>query len=499
MLALFEHIHRFISANRLIPAGSKVLVAYSGGSDSTFAACALKEIASVHRTRWQIELAHFHHGIDDDDDVALEIAEKNAKLFDMPLHVRHGKISERTRAPGTSLQMLARKMRYRFFLDIAREESIGLIVTAHQLDDQAETVVMRSLGGSWLTGLSGIPLRRPLAKGAKDIDVVRPLLETPHEDILTALEDLKLEYHDDATNKNTSFLRNNVRHNLMPLIIKDFNPAARQHLSALAQQAGELDVDLTARAQRLLPDLSLSDERTWIDIPLSTLSFEPRLQQRYIVREAMLQLKVPTRHATFRRVESALQLATDERRALTVQLTGETRASIHGNSLRLERTLDEQSRPPFRTTDMSATPQGGWHTEPLGSLYRTITANLVSGGYDQLQGLLDQRPSFTEYIDASKVRFPLTVRARRDGDRFTPLGMQNQKKLQDYFTDRKVSRTKRARIPLLCDADGIVWVVGHAIDERVRVTEDTRQMMRLSAETSGDETFPAIFEMDSGG
>ncbi|NUQ35241.1 MAG: tRNA lysidine(34) synthetase TilS [Planctomycetaceae bacterium] len=498
MLAVFERIYRFINTHKLLGPGARVMVAYSAGPDSTLAALALKDIAEVHRTRWTVELAHFHHGIDADDDLALDIGKRFAAKQGFALHVREGKLGSRTRGPGTSLQMLARKMRYRFLLDLAREHDITTIVTAHQLDDQAETVLMRAIGGSWLTALSAIPVRRPLARGAQEVEVVRPLLESSRAEIMAALEELNVEYHLDAENKNVSHRRNAVRHQLMPLILKRFNPAVGRHLSALAQQATELDVDLTARARRLVPDQEFSDVRSWIDIPLSTLSFEARLQQRYIVREALLQLGIPARHVTFRRVESALQLAGDERRGVTVQLTADTRVSVNGNHLRLERMLRDADRPPFLTVDVHPANGGGFYAEPHGSLYRSIAIDHVSGGAAELDALLANKPPDTEYADAGKVEFPLVVRARRDGDRFAPLGMKNTRKLQDYLTDLKVEQAVRDRVPLLCDAKGIVWVVGHGISERVRVTSGTRQMLRLSARVAGEENFPPLFEIDSG-
>ncbi len=496
MLALFERIYRFITVHKLIPNGEKVLVAYSAGTDSTLLVRALLEITKVHHTGWSIELAYFNHMIDENDQKEEALAQNSAARWGIPLHLQ--KARKELKKSSDSLQMWARRERYQFLLQTAQDQAISYVATAHQLDDQAETVLMRAIEGSWLTALSGIPLRRPLAKGAQEIQVIRPLLNTRHSEILAALEELKEQYFQDPSNNSTSFTRNDVRNTLMPLILKNFNTGAREHLAALAQQSAELDVELTHRAHRLLPKKESNEERIWIAFPLDMIAFEARLQQRYFIREAMLELGASPREVTYRRVELALELIDEGRKGVILQLTGTLSACLEEENLTIFQNLTQAEQPAFEPANFHLAPKGGgWVAELVGAQYQSIRAKVLPNEEPALDKVKQHaHDNSLEFVDAAKIHLPLVARPRQAGDRFKPLGMDEEKKLQDYLVDRKIKRESRDTLPIICDALGIVWIAGHDIAERVRCTEATTQILKLEAVLEQESHFPSPFELE---
>jgi tRNA(Ile)-lysidine synthase len=302
----------------------------------------------------------------------------------------------------------ARRARQEFFEWVAQKTGIRTLLLAHTADDQVETFLLRLLRGAGPLGLGAIWPDRRIGK----LRVVRPLLDVTRQEVLAYLAKHKLPYREDASNADRRFLRNRVRHELLPLLERDYNPGIRPVLRRTAEI-------LRAEAAN-----------------------EPAAWQR---REIRRQLGA----TSFRQVEEA-------RKRLTATW-------------------------PVKVRGKTVIPELGVVLECAGS---TAPSRERQGGVKFTRHRRRLRrpgpPHSKEHLDADALGPRPFVRTWRAGDRFQPLGMTGQKKLQDFFVDQKAPRALRGRVPLLCATDGrIAWVVGYRLAEPFKVTETTRRVVRI--------------------
>jgi tRNA(Ile)-lysidine synthase len=498
MNRFFDEVHAFIRTTEMLVRGESILIGFSGGPDSMFLAYALKSISQTYRYGWDITLCHLNHGITPRADENEAFCKKASNdFFKMPLIVRKTNVLELHEKPGNrgfSVESLARRERYKFFVDTCREKKITKLATGHQLDDQAETVLMRAIGGSWLIGMAGIPVRRPLSRGL-NTEVVRPLLRTSRENVEDYLRSEKIYWFEDLSNADLRYTRNRVRLQVMPLLVREFNPNAKLHLASLGMQAQELEEELN----RISPDFFEPPEnragQSSVRIDIDKLRKQGPLAQRYILRAALMAVGMPIREVTHRRVEAVRDLLSSERRGIVVKLTDMCTVRLDDKEVVVLMAHEEHESERVQHAEFTICSDGSWLAEINVGAYSRVRAEMMAMPAAGPKALLEGKPPEVEYIDAAQVMFPLYVRGRKEGDRLRPLGMEGEKKLQDLLTDLKVPREQRDEIPIVCDQNGIIWVVGHTIANHGKINERTSQVLALSvlartAEQSG--WLPAI-------
>ncbi|MCA8910499.1 MAG: tRNA lysidine(34) synthetase TilS [Planctomycetes bacterium] len=479
----FDEVHAFIRTNDLFDRGEGILVAFSGGPDSMFLAEALLQISQTYKYSWNIVLAHLNHGItpfaDENERFCLNMAEHRLKL---PIEVRRVSIPEMLKSgrfKGMSIESLGRRERYRLFVDTAHAKHIAKLATGHQLDDQAETVLMRAIGGSWLTGISGIPVRRPLSRASK-VEVVRPMLRIGRDQIDEWVKTEKIPVFNDPSNEDPRYTRNKVRRVLMPLLTKEFNPGTKRHLAALGQQAQELEFELAQLAEGFLDPPRERGSETVVRVPIEKLRAQGPLAQRYILRAALHSVGMPIREVTHRRVERVRDLLGSERRGLVVRLSEGASVLLDDHDVVVKLTHTTTLPEYITPAEFQISRDGSWVADVDRGPIARVGAEMIampSGGVNEL---MEDKPEEVEYLNAEGVLFPLFVRGRKDGDRIRPLGLSGEKKLQDVLVDKKVPRDQRDLVPLICDSSGILVICGQTIAHRARVTPQTGQVMKIT-------------------
>jgi tRNA(Ile)-lysidine synthase len=318
---------------------------------------------------------------------------------------------------------------------------------------------MRALRGAGLRGLGGI---RPL-NGA----VIRPLLDVSRAEVLTFLRERGQGVCDDATNRDPRVFRNRVRHEVLPWLETTLAPRATEALARAARLAADEDEQLERDATGSVHSFVLA-EGEGLAFDVAELARLPlALRRRVVIRSAE---RVGGRPFTAAAVERVLDLVSRGRGQVDVP---GVRASIVGARLELRQA-------PRRRAHERATGDGAF----VGELNVPGVVSLPGGGRIEAATSRpvpahDQGP-MTAALDAAAVRAPMLVRFRWTGARFQPLGMSGHKKVQDLFVDRKVPRAQRDKVPLVVDADGgILWVAGHAIADRARVTPATTSVLLL--------------------
>jgi tRNA(Ile)-lysidine synthase len=465
-----SRVRRFIADRGLISAGQRVLVAASGGPDST---CLLLTIASLRRSlRITIEAAHFDHGLrarraaKDEERTVRRLAD----ALGVPLHTGAGDVGAHARAKHLSIEEAARELRYRFLADVAREARYHVVAVGHTLDDQAETVLLHILRGSGLSGLAGMQPWSPWPFAVENTPrLIRPLLVLSREDTERCCREAGLTPVKDASNRSLQFTRNRLRRELLPRM-RAYNPRVGDALVRLAEAAA---ADL--RALETLAAKAIASRPRGGEVRLRRRTFAglPEALQRHAVRLAFERLLGDKRGLGERHVRALIHASS--RTGSRLDLPRDVRAEVTRDAVVLLRRGATPRPLPTRAVSLpvpGSARLGPWilTAEPLTRKPR----DLAAGAPD------------TAVLDADVLGASLTVRRRRPGDRFQPLGLAQAKKLQDFLVDAHVPRSERDALPLVLAARGIVWVVGQRPAEWARVSRSTRRFVRLRAQRELD-------------
>ncbi len=425
--------------------GARVLVACSGGSDSV----ALARLASATRkdlSLASVGLAHLDHGLRADSPADAELVARLGAALDLPTHVERREIQCHG---GTGPEKAARRARYAFLGEVAREHSYDVVATAHTMDDQAETVILRILRGTGLTGLRGIPFRRPVSAG---IDVVRPLLLLRRRWLRSQLESSGTPWHDDPTNVDGN-VRARVRNEALPLLAEISGRDPVPLLSRLAHNA------------RAEPE-SLAVAHRFVDVRDGGVELRTgyeRLSAGALTR-ALGEVAGGFRDGhPLSRIEAA---------RLMRRMTGEgAQEDVPGLTIvpgpfGARAVPAGHGRPPAEAVPL-----------PVPGSARVPWADLVVTTHVDRE--LHRAPGDAEFVDGDALVGGLTVRIAAPGERFVPLGGDAPRRIRSLLARNGVPSVARAHYPVVADENGPVVLPGITLARRVRVTESTRERIAI--------------------
>ncbi|MBM3934459.1 MAG: tRNA lysidine(34) synthetase TilS [SAR202 cluster bacterium] len=461
--------------------GSRIVVAVSGGQDSL----ALLHALSRQSQKLRIELvcAHLDHGLRGEASAADHtfVAAVAAGLG-IPFAGGHANVAAVRKAGGMSVEEAARAARYAFLTRTARENGAAAVALGHTLDDQAETVLLHILRGSGIAGLRGMALLSEREIEGAAINLLRPMLGLRRADTAAYCQALELAPRLDESNLDTRFTRNRVRLELIPLL-ETFNPAIRESLARLARSAADIDDFATANARDLLSGV-VSPVPGGVSLNRQGLGGLPDALRVVAVREALRQVRKGLEGIEEAHLDAVLDVAAG-RAGRSTDLPGGLEAVAGYDEVVISRRGEAQELlPPIEEDVVIAVPgngqAGGWSVKTS-----TIHPGQEAAPDTRSGAAISPPDDFSARFDAESLGAHITVRRRRDGDRFQPLGMAEAKKLQDFFVDEKVARRVRDRVPIV-EAEGrIAWVVGRRIAEWARATEG-RPQIEISFEITGE-------------
>jgi tRNA(Ile)-lysidine synthase len=488
MPEIAEKVTAFIEQHRLLPAEGEIVVAVSGGVDSLCLLHILHRLCGPEKRYADVALhvAHLDHrlrGTEGERDAA-RVAQL-AAAWGLPATIGSIDVPALARTEHRSLEDAARAARYRFLRQVAQGH---LIAVAHQADDQVETLLLHYLRGGGLRGMVGMTPRQQ--------DIIRPLLALTRAETAAYCREWNLSPLEDASNSDPRFLRNRIRHELLPLL-ESLNPGIRPTLLRSAEVM-QVDLDwIEEQVTWLWPRIARSGGEEALVLEVDHLRNLPLSLQRHLLRRAAETLcagQSPLELRHYRLIEELCQRgANGEERAL--HLPGQLTVTRRLDLLTIQRQATRREQRVFSTAQETVTlPIPGRVVVP-GTGWIAVAGQLGGEDLEQMREALareDQTalwqllPSggHTVYIDSESIGLFLQVRARKPGDRIQPLGMAQEKKVQDVMVDQHVPRAERARTPLFFSATHCVWVAGVCIDERVKLTSTTRGIIRLSIEAT---------------
>jgi tRNA(Ile)-lysidine synthase len=462
------HVIHAIQEQGFLQKNDTVVVAVSGGADSV---CLLHILAEwKHTLQINLHVAHLNHCLREHD--STEDADYVAGLahkLGLPARIEARDVAEYRRQKRCSLEEAAREVRYRFLGEVVRSTGAAAVAVGHTRDDHIETILLHLLRGTGTAGLRGL---QPLSmihpgQGAPVLTVIRPLLDITRKDTVRYCHAHRLGPRIDTSNLSPDFLRNRIRHELLP-VLEQYNPAIDAALLRLGSIA---DADVTyIEEQALHAWKDIADERPdALYLDRKKMMSLPHTLKRQLFRMALRRIAGNLRDFEADHIEAML--------GFLIKPSGKELDLPHG--IRLYSQYDNLVISASGKTACPFSPLEGESSiaipgETVLPGWRIKARVTQSAAYDE--------NAFSACFDFEKTGATLSVRPRKRGDRFQPLGMEHTRKLQDFMVDARVPQHWRNAVPVVASPAHILWIVGLRIDERVKVTDSTKNVLHLTFE-----------------
>ena len=417
-------------------ASSRLLIAVSGGLDSVV----LTHLC--YKLKLNIALAHCNFNLrgdesDADETFVLQLAED----LDLEVFVECFDTENYAKENKLSIQMAARKLRYNWFEELSEQLGFDYVLTAHHADDNLETFLINLSRGTGLDGLTGIP--------EINDSIARPLLSFSREQIETYANKEKLTWREDSSNASTKYLRNKLRHDVIP-VLKEINPQLLQNFNntqSYLKDSKNIIEDRIADVSNTI--IRKIDEQS---ISLSIVEIKKLNNPKGYLFELL-------KDFNFTEWDDILNL-----------LDGQSGKQILSTTHRLIKDRMHLFLSEINTEEINPI--------IISKESKDIETTIGKLIFEDVNAVLSKENHII-YIDKDTLKFPLVMRKWEEGDYFYPIGMSGKKKLSKYFKDEKLSLIDKEQVWLLCSDDDIIWVVNRRADNRFKVTENTKSVLRI--------------------
>jgi len=427
----------YIRQNALFDPQQRILLTVSGGKDSVLMAHLFKQAG------FDFGIAHCNFGLRGGESQRDEhFVRTLAALLDVPLHVTHFETKEYAAEHKISTQMAARDLRYRWFEELRVAHKYDLIAVAHHQDDAIETVLLNLVRGTGIAGLHGILPKRDY--------LIRPLLFLSRMGIDRLIEDNEIGFVEDSSNISTAYARNKLRLDVIPRL-KEINPKLEQTFEHNIRRFAETELVLQQAVEKARLDIcTVTTNGIYLSIE-KIYRLEPK---RLLLFEIL-------------KVYNFTETVVEEVLAAAAKQSG---TSFYSQSHRL--TIDRDA---LIVTKITGGPAHLNQMVHPADTHITLATQVITLTYSDI--ISYENDPHKAFVDADQLSFPLVVRSWQDGDRFKPMGMNNYKKLSDFFIDQKVPVPQKENIPLVINGNGdVVWVAGLRQDNRYKVTGTTKKV-----------------------
>jgi tRNA(Ile)-lysidine synthase len=452
----YSRLKNYLENTLYIEDKSEILIAVSGGIDSVVLLDAMCVLSEKHN--YKLIVAHFNHSLrgkaSNEDEIFVRHLAENYKL---PFHHSKGKVKQFAEKNSNSIEQAARILRYLFFERTARSIHSSLVATAHTADDSAETFLMNLIRGTGLTGLSGIPEKRPLSK---NVSIIRPFLFLKKQDLKEYARLRNLSWREDESNSLLNFTRNKIRHELLPKLVNDFSPAIVDIINRTSKLFNGADEFIDEYVKNAVSDI-LTDkgsDRFSINIPLLQ-TFSEFIQGEII--QSALNKHFQMQPLSLQTIDRILDLQNSPVGSIC-EIMKQAIVLRDRQQLIFSRTRQENK------CNMLIERTGVFKAGRFRLTLSEVNKKKVKFALD---------PKI-EYFDMDLLPIMLTLRNWRDGDTFQPLGMAGTVKVSDYLTNEKIPLIDKPNVLVLSTKSDIVWICGKRASDKFKVTESTKKYIK---------------------
>lgn len=431
----------YIEERSLFTANDKILLAVSGGMDSVVMS------HLFYKSKFQFALAHCNFGLrgaeSDEDELFVK---KLAKKYKVPFYSDTFDTSAFAEKERISIQMAARLLRYQWFEKIVAEEKFTYVATAHHLNDTLETLLLNLVRGTGIAGLHGIP--------PKNNKTVRPLLFANKDDIYEYVVENQLSWREDSSNQSTKYQRNLIRHEVIP-VLKNINPTIEGSIKQTVEKVEAVERIFVSEIERVKKTLcTKSGDIIYISIVGLQQETEPLIKLAELIKEY-----------NFSYVHS---------QDIFQALEGEPGKQFESPTHTLVKDRKNLVITPKLLSKFISANLDAEQSEFDNELFELKIKSLPAQGYK-----ISSSPTFAA-LDKKNLTFPIKLRKWKEGDWFCPLGMKsNKKKISDFMVDEKIPLNLKDRVWVITSNGSVIWVVGHRIDDRFKITDKTEEVLEI--------------------
>ena len=451
MKATEQKVIRFIKDNDLITNGDKIVIALSGGPDSVF----LLHFFNKFKKKYKIEIGavHINHllrGKNSDRDELF--CKAICKELDIPFFVARFNVKSFAKKKKYSLEVAGRKIRYNYFEEISSSNGYNKIATAHNSDDNSETVLLNLIKGTGIKGIAGIPVKRD--------KIIRPILCLNKKEILYYLEESKFEFRVDESNLSNDYERNFLRNEIVPLIQNNLNPSFRDNLFNSSLNFQRLNLFIENELEKL--GLEINAEKN------KSVSFDVSLIKNineFLVSQLLKNVidknfNIQTESADLKKIllTAKKQSGKSEELSSSLIVFKEHGRIIVKKKVFADKTIEQKVRI--------------GETVKIGKKKFSI----VEVSKDEIKFGENKN---VEFIAADKIKDVFVIRNWKSGDKFQPIGMHGTKKVSDYLTDVKSYSLGRKDQLVLVSKGKIIWLIGKRLDDRFKITQQSKRILKL--------------------
>ncbi len=463
--SFIEQVKNNILEHNLLETGNKIIVGVSGGADSV---CLLKVFLELENEfDLKLFVVHVNHGLrgheaDYDQSHVIELC----KNWGIPIKVCFVDIKALSKKLGISEEEAGREARYKIFEKALKNTGSDYIAVAHNRDDQAETVMLNILRGAGLDGLCGMSMIQG--------KVIRPLLNISRSQILKYLEDKNINYCTDSSNISSKYTRNRVRNELFPEIKKLFEVDPVNQFYRLSTLISE-DRNFIEQESKRAYNAVVLTENDNVELSAAGLRTLSNAIAKRIIRLAWERINNSRKNLESVHVDQIITLCKNNRTGKKVELKNGIEVILSYDRLIFQKAGKRYDKPYLYHFEREGFIQ-------INELNATLEAKAFRDGNLAQLGDFDyiNETSLIQFFDLDKLDGEIVVRSRLEGDRIRPYRSKGEKKLKEFFIDRKVPNEKRCIMPLVAQGNKIIWVVGMRTSEDYRARNDTKNVLMLS-------------------